>query len=170
MRFIPGLVVALILFGGLAVVRLGGDTPTVPDDDFLRLELTGAPPALEPSCYSLQATLVATRFFEQNSVSKWRPVWKAANGRTARPQYWWDLLLHRKREPLYWEWTLESVIAGPSGPEHQWRVFDFERRGDRIVPTALRSSAGDRLPLEKAMEELLSSPKATRARKVERCQ
>jgi hypothetical protein len=169
MRFLPGITVALCFVVALLVVRGCSDVPTVPPDDFLRLELVGPPPDSQSSCFSLQATMVATRFLESHGVVAWTPVYVNAAGQPKRRHYWWDSLRLRKPVAAYWDWKSDSVKQSANGPVNDWRVLRFEEIGGSVHLVSVQSSAGTDLSVQQAFEELVAAPRTTGAKRVARC-
>jgi hypothetical protein len=147
MKFLPGLVVALIIGFGIVWSRGCGQTEDSPSREFTDLELVAADHQSTGTCYSLSTVLIATSFWQQRPVITWTRV----NDTT-------------------WKHRAEGFADPQSGGQGTWWIdYTFEQRDQSVVITDYASSDSREYTPTQVIDALLEAPIDMKSTKVDRC-
>jgi hypothetical protein len=146
-KFLPGLVVAVLMVLAIVWSRSCGQTEDAPPREFTELELDAADAEATGTCYSLSTVLIANTYSGPRPVITWTKV-----------------------SDSVWKRRGEGLNDANSGVQGAWWIeHTFERRDDRVILTDYESSDAREYTAQQVIDALLEAPIERRSTKVDRC-
>jgi hypothetical protein len=147
MKFLPGLVVAVLIVFAIVWSRSCGQTEDAPPREFTELELGAADAEATGTCYSLSTVLIANVYSGPRPVITWTRV-----------------------SDTVWKRRYEGVHDANSGLQGAWWIeHTFEQRDPKVVLTGYESSDAREYTSQQVLDSLLEAPIERRSTQVDRC-
>jgi hypothetical protein len=147
MRAMAGPAMLLLIVGGFTIYK-ATSKDAAPSRDFTELELAADDEDHTGTCYALSTVLIANGVFG-NALRTWSAPDPDNDDR--------------------WTLEVENVVQGPSGPEHLFQRFTFEKFGEQVRLVDVEASEGLPTDVVENIDGLLVAPHQRKSTAADRC-